>query len=298
MDELIKNIERVYLEKFILKGVDFKIVKSSKLPSKLIGDYNRVLQILTNIIENAYKYTNKGEVILKINLDYRRAKAIRVRFSVEDTGVGFVKEHNTKFESFKKHHKEDFSGSGLGLSIVTNLIQLMNGSFTFDSILNEGSVFIVNLPFNIELESDNLKKKTPKFSKIDIKVKYNVLITDDNEINQLVLTKLLLNHGGFYIDLANNGKHAIEMATKEKYDLIFMDLQMPIMNGFEAIEILNNDKETKNTKIIALSAFDTVQDQEIGKKLNVDDYVVKPFSKEELFSSIYKVLKINKESIN
>lgn len=295
LEELIKNIERVYLTKFILKNVEFEIIKSSQVPTKLIGDYNRVIQIITNLVDNAYKYTNEGKVTLEISLDYRRAKNIRLNFCVTDTGIGFEKTDKNQFESFKKLHNLSIEGSGLGLSIVTKLIVLMNGTFTFDSKINEGSVFEITLPFELEIDSQKIKPKVKKFSKIDIKEKFNVLIVDDNEINQLVLMKLLVNHGGFYMDIASNGEQAIEMVKKEDYHLIFMDLHMPVMSGFETIEHMNNNLGLKKTKIIALSAYDIRKDQETGKLLKVDDYILKPFSSEELFLSIYKVLKIKKE---
>ena len=284
LEELIRNIERVYLEKFILKNIDFQIIKSTKVPYKLIGDYNRVVQIITNLIDNAYKYTKEGNVVFEINLDYRRAKNVRLKFSVKDTGIGFEKTSKNQFESFKKLHNQNIDGSGLGLSIVIKLIELMNGP-----------VFEITLPCEAEIESQKSKKTIKKFSKIDIKNKFNVLIVDDNEINQLVLMKLLVNHGGFYMDIATNGEHAIEMAKKENYDLIFMDLHMPKMNGFEAIEFITNNKSLNKTKIIALSAYDIKKDKELGKTLKVDDYIMKPFSSEELFLGIYKVLNIKKE---
>lgn len=295
LEEIIKNIERVYLEKFILKNVEFQVVKSNKVPVKLIGDYNRVIQIITNLVDNAYKYTNKGKVVFEINLDYRRAKNVRLKFSVKDTGIGFDITSKEQFESFKKLHHQNIEGSGLGLSIVIRLIELMKGTFSFDSKINEGSLFEITLPFETEIESQKSKTIIKKFTKIDIKNKFNVLIVDDNEINQLVLMKLLVNHGGFYMDIANNGEKAIEMAKKEDYDLIFMDLHMPKMNGFEAIEYITSNENLKKSKIIALSAYDIKKDKELAKTLKVDDYIVKPFVSEELFTSIYSVLNIKKE---
>lgn len=295
LEELINNIERVYLEKFTLKNIEFQIIKSANVPNKLIGDYNRVIQILTNLVDNAYKFTNEGKVVFEINLDYRRAKSVRLKFSVKDTGIGFEKVSNSQFEGFKKLHNQEISGSGLGLSIVIKLIELMNGSFSYDSKINEGSLFEITLPFEAEIESQKKKTTSKAFAKIDIKKKFNILIVDDNEINQLVLMKLLVNHGGFYMDIANNGERAIEMIKNEKYDLIFMDLHMPKMNGFEAIEYIRSNSEINKLKIIALSAYDIKKDKQLGKSLKVDDYIVKPYVSNDLFSSIYKVLNIKKE---
>jgi signal transduction histidine kinase/ActR/RegA family two-component response regulator len=295
LDEVMKNIERVYLEKFLLKDINFQIIKSNKVPNKLIGDYNRLVQIITNLLDNAYKFTNAGSVVFEINLDYRRAKNVRIKFEIRDTGIGFEKVSNNQFESFKKLHKHDIEGSGLGLSIVTRLVDLMKGTFTYNSKINEGTSFVFTIPFETEINATRTKTSKSKFTKIDIKNRYNVLIVDDNEINQLVLMKMLVNHGGFYMDIANNGEQAIDMTKKENYDLIFMDLHMPKMNGFEAIELIRNNATTKKANIIALSAYDISKDKEMAKTLKVDDYIVKPFVTEDLFKSIYKVLKIKKE---
>lgn len=181
------------------------------------------------------------------------------------------------------------------MSIVIKLIELMNGSFSYDSKINEGSLFEITLPFEAEIESQKRKNFSKTFTKIDIKKKFKILIVDDNEINQLVLMKLLVNHGGFYMDIANNGERAIEMIKNENYDLIFMDLHMPKMNGFEAIEYIRSSPGIKKSKIIALSAYDIKKDKQLGKSLKVDDYIVKPYVSSDLFSSIYKVLNIKKE---
>lgn len=168
LDEVMKNIERVYLEKFLLKDINFQIIKSNKVPNKLIGDYNRLVQIITNLLDNAYKFTNSGSVVFEINLDYRRAKNVRIKFEIKDTGIGFEKESNNQFESFKKLHKQDIEGSGLGLFIVTRLVDLMNGTLTYDSKINEGTSFVFTIPFETEINATRTKISKSKFTKIDI----------------------------------------------------------------------------------------------------------------------------------
>lgn len=103
LEELINNIERVYLEKFTLKNIEFQIINSANVPNKLIGDYNRVIQILTNLIDNAYKFTNEGKVVFEINLDYRRAKSVRLKFSIKDTGIGFKNKANHNLKVLKNY---------------------------------------------------------------------------------------------------------------------------------------------------------------------------------------------------
>lgn len=291
LDSMIKNIEHVYLEKFILKNIEFKIIKAANVPTKLIGDYNRVAQIFINLLDNAHKYTNEGKVTVEIKLDYRRAKNVWLKFCFSDTGIGFDSKIK-KFESFRKFNNLNFEGAGLGLSIVSNLIELMKGSMKFESEIGNGSRFEITLPFEAKIQSKIIKSKKPDFEKLIIKNKFNVLIVDDNEINQLVLMKLLVNHGGFYMDVAVDGCKALELMDKEKYDLIFMDLYMPNKNGFETIEIIKKNPKHKEIKIIALSSNDLENDIQKGKNLEIDDFISKPFTSKDLYSSIYKVLEL------
>jgi two-component system, sensor histidine kinase len=294
-DDLIKNVENLYSNKFLLKGVSFEVIKPSKIPDNLIGDKQRVLQIIINLLENAYKFTQTGEVTFEIKIDHITPQKLGLNFIVNDSGIGI---EEAKFESIKKHfHKNNdnpFEGSGLGLPLIKNIVKLLNGTVKIESKLNQGSAFSVFIPFDLDVKKKGKNKINLEYKKIEITQKFNVLIVDDNEINQLVLMKLLVNHGGFYMDVANNGLVATDMVQKENYDLIFMDMHMPILDGMGAITFIrkNENKTIKKTPIIVLTAIESEEERKKCKSLKVNDYILKPYTHQELFTSVYNVLKM------
>lgn len=294
LNDIFKNIEKVFLQKFFLKNIEFKIIKNPKSENLLLGDSSRIIQIITNLLENAYKFTETGSVELEISSEKVSPHLAHLNIRVTDTGMGFdTKNNKLLFKSYAKLHDKNIEGSGLGLSIISQIIELLQGDFTYDSKLGVGSTFQVSLPLEVQsgVVFDNTSSARV-FAKEDFKEeKYHILIVEDNEINQIVLMKMLLNHGGFYIDMANDGLQALEKIALNSYDLVFMDIQMPKMNGVEAIENIRN-KNKDNTPIIAISAFDAGDLEEKSKTMGVNGYVVKPYNKEQLFSEIYKVLEI------
>ncbi len=296
-DGLIQNIEKLFINKFLLKGIDFKLIKSDRIPQFLIGDRERVMQIMVNLLENAYKYTEKGTVSFEIKIDNIGSGKIGLRFIIIDTGIGFddsIKEE--LFKSFKKSHEKENEGPGIGLSIVGNLTKLLNGSIKFESKLNEGSKFDVFLPFTIDVNHERKAKINDLvFKKITIDKKVNVLIVDDDEINQLVLMKLLVNHEGFFIDIANDSDKAMEMILKDSYNILFIDLSMSGNNGFNTISSIRNseNRKIKNLPIVALTGYESETERKKCKQLKVKDYIVKPYTNQELFQAIYKILKLN-----
>jgi two-component system, sensor histidine kinase len=295
-DDLIQNIQKLFSNKFLLNGISFKIIKSDRIPKYLIGDKDRVMQIMNNLLENAHKYTKKGEVIFEIKIDNSSPSKIGLAFIVSDTGIGFDESSKKQlFKNFKKPHENDTDGPGIGLSIVGNLIKLLKGSIKYESAPNQGSTFNVFLPFAIDINNDR-KAKTNEavFKKINIDKKVNVLIIDDDEINQLVLMKQLINHEGFFIDIANDSKKALDMISKDSYSILFIDLNMSGNNGFQTIESVRNseNKKTKKIPIIALTGYESEAERKKCKLLKVNEYLVKPYTNQNLFQDIYKVLKL------
>jgi two-component system, sensor histidine kinase len=294
-EDLIKNVETLYNNKFLLKGISFEVIKPSKIPDNLVGDKQRVLQIIINLLENAYKFTEKGEVIFEIKIDHITPQKLGLNFIVNDTGIGI---EDSKIEGikkrFNKNNDETFEGSGLGLPLIKNIVKLLNGTIKLESKINQGSTFSVFLPFDLDVKKAGKHKNNVEYRKIEITQKFNVLIVDDNEINQLVLMKLLVNHGGFYMDVANNGLVATDMIQKENYDLVFMDMHMPVLDGIGAITFIrNNENRTiKKTPIIVLTAIESEEEKKKCKKLKVNDYILKPYSNNELFTAVYSVLKM------
>lgn len=241
LSDVFVNIEKVFLQKVFLKNIEFKIIKHPNSANLLLGDNSRIIQIITNLLENAYKFTEKGSVELEIFTEPVSQNKVNLNIRVTDTGIGFdTKNNKLLFKSYAKLHNKNIEGSGLGLSIISQIIELLQGDFKYDSTPGEGSTFYVKLPLNIQsgvVFDNNSTSRT--YNKEDFgDRKFHVLIVEDNEINQIVLMKMLLNHGGFYIDLANDGLQAIDKTRINSYDLIFMDIQMPKMNGVETIKIL------------------------------------------------------------
>ncbi len=297
--DLMRQIEKIYLMKAAAKNIDLVLEIDTKLPRYLIGDRVKMLQLFVNTLDNAIKFTESGEVKLIVNQNFRRADNLGLSIQVTDTGMGFSsKDKNQAFDSFTRLHNKEIPGLGLGLSIVQEIVNLMNGAVKLKSVLKKGTTIEMTLPIKIDLEisAKNKKIEAKEFLVTDFKKKQNVLVVDNNETNQLLLMKLLANHGSFYIDISDNGKHAIEMIENNDYDLVLMDMDMPVMNGIEAsIKIRQHAKKNiAKLPIIALSANPTVDEKKMCKEIGVKDYLPRPFTREDLFMAIYKVLKVKK----
>ena len=297
--DLMNQIEKIYLMKAAEKNIDLVIEIDSKLPRYLITDRVKLLQLFVNTLDNAIKFTESGEVKLIVNQNFRRADNLGLSIQVEDTGMGFSsKDKHQAFESFTKLHNKEIPGLGLGLSIVQEITNLMNGQIKLKSVLKVGTKIEISLPIKIDLEisAKNKKVEIKEFLVTDFRKKQNVLVVDNHETNQLLLMKLLANHGSFYVDISDNGKHALEMIETNEYDLILMDIDMPIMNGIEAsIKIRqHSSKSIAKLPIIALSANPTADEKKICKEIGIKEYLPRPFTREDLFLAIYKVLKVKK----
>ena len=298
-NDFTNQIEKIYLVKAASKNLNLQIEVDERIPRYLICDRFRLFQIIVNLLDNAIKFTEKGNVKLTIKENYRRADNCGLNIQVTDTGIGIAsKNKDLAFETFTKLHNKDIDGLGLGLSIVQKIVSLMGGTIKFKSVLKKGTAVQINVPLKIDLEISAKKKKIEhlEFGFIDFDKKYNVLIVDNNEINQLLLMKILINHGGFFIDIAENGKHALEQIKNNEYDLILMDIDMPIMDGIQASILIKNHEEKNISRIpiIALSANPTDQEKKNCKEIGIKEYLPRPHTREELFTAIYKALKIKK----
>ena len=293
--EMIRHIEKIIAPKAKAKKLGFQVITDEKTPKFLIGDKTRIVQIIINLLDNAVKFTKKGSVMLFISLKEETNERVIIEIRVVDTGTGIkVKNKDEVFESFKKlHTSKKLEGSGLGLSIVYNLLELMDGTIDYETKINEGTTFTIKLPLQI---NKALISETKAFEFIEINDRLDILIVEDDEINQLLLLKILLNHGGFYINVANNGFQALEMVERNPYDLIFMDKEMPQMNGIKTTSIIrsNPSKKIKSIPIIGVSGHTVKTEKGICDALGFNGYVLKPFKKEEIYETIYAVLKLKK----
>ena len=273
------------------------------IPEYLLGDPVRINQILLNLVGNAIKFTNKGGLInVYVNLLKQDDDTVIIEFIISDTGIGIVEEKiENIFDPFTQSNPNTsriFGGSGLGLNIVKQLIDLMKGTITVKSKLHIGSTFTLNIPLKkskkIALE---INRDIPNHNKLELLRKLKglkdikVLIVDDMVINQL-LVKTIIEDIGFQTETAKNGKIAINLIEQNNYDLILMDLQMPEMNGWEATKHIRNKMKLPKsaTPIIALTADitekNTIKCQEVG----MDAYVCKPINETDFLQKITQLI--------
>ena len=275
---------------------NLKLVKEydSKIPDVLVGDPIRLHQIILNLVSNAVKFTSKGKITVSVDLLHEDDDKVILKFAVTDTGIGISEEKiGTIFENFQQATSETsrlYGGTGLGLAIVKQLIEPQNGTIRVNSTIHKGSTFSFTLPFqktNSDVELEN------ELTEIDSEMKnIKVLVVEDIALNQLLM-KTLLDDFGFELDIAENGKIAIEKLQEKDFDIILMDLQMPEMNGFEATKYIRNTMHS-TIPIIALTADVTTVDVDKCKAVGMNDYIAKPVDETELYNKIIGTLKKSK----
>lgn len=277
------------------KGIDISYSISPETDTVFLGDPVRLNQILINLISNAVKFTHIGEITVDVTLDRKEGDKQYVKFEVTDTGVGIPKEkiHHI-FESFTQADESvtrRYGGTGLGLSIVKQLVELQEGELYVNSVESKGTKFTFIIPYEsgkiqdlVQPESSQ-NKDAPTHSFEGVKV----LLVEDNDINRLYALNIL-KKWKCEVDGAENGYIALEKLRSNEYDIILMDIQMPIMDGYEATKnIRSTFPEPKNKiPIIALTANAIKGDNEKCLEIGMNDYLPKPFQPEDLYASISK----------
>jgi signal transduction histidine kinase/ActR/RegA family two-component response regulator len=271
----------------------FQDQQLQKLEHLVLLDKTRFSQILTNLIGNAFKFTNVGSIVLRSRIKENTADMVKITFQIEDTGIGIPKEKlESIFESFSQVNNEinrEHEGTGLGLTITKNLIELKGGKIEVTSTEGKGSTFT----FTLELGKEEKIKKVQEPSASSDKIFQSgiegkkILLVEDNKLNQLVAKKVL-NKFKVEIALAENGLEAVDMVQQDKYDLILMDIHMPLMDGLEATRSIRalEDPFFKQIPIVALSADAYSDKVQATTESGMNDYLAKPFKPEALFQKI------------
>ena len=261
------------------------------IPSKLMGDPLKVSQILINLIGNSIKFTQNGNIWIRVKLFNKTDKNVFLKFEIEDDGVGISeKKQQSIFENFTQGSVQinrKFGGTGLGLSIVKNLLALMDSDIKLKSSPGKGSTFYFDLRFDI-YENSTIKY-TEEVKNIDhsLLVNKRILVVEDNKINQLI-TRKILEKNNIICDVADNGDTAIEKVKKETFDLILMDIHMPGISGIEATRIIR--KFNSDIPIIALTAVTLDDNLDEFYKNGFNDIIPKPYKTEEFFTKLHKAL--------
>ncbi|SIN66137.1 PAS domain S-box protein [Algoriphagus halophilus] len=270
------------------KGLEFSVLNyDPKIQEVLIGDPIRVNQILLNLLSNAIKFTDMGKVILQCHLLSETKEEQELKFTVIDTGIGM--EESFVKSNFEKYVQEDttitrkYGGTGLGLSITKELVQLMDGAMQIESQKGVGSIISVVLKFKKGEERD-LPKDQPISIEPSLLKGKRILVVDDNEFNRLVASTIL-EQNEMEIFTANNGEEAIDAVKSNSFDLILMDVQMPVMDGIMATHMIRNELKLA-IPIIALTAFAMKGDREKYLSHGMNDFLAKPFQEKQLLHLI------------
>ncbi len=297
INEVLQSVKDMLLLKAEEKQLELRITADPLIPKRLVGDPTRLNQILINLAGNAVKFTDKGYVEVKTTLQKKEDK-LWVKFDVIDTGIGISADYvDSIFDSFTQAGADvtrKFGGTGLGLTICKQLVHLMGGDISVKSTLGEGTVFTCVIPFaEASIQEDAVKEIALDHNAIDRLNKASVLLVEDNDFNRMValdtLNELL---PAMHIDYAVNGQDAIEKLQKDSYDLILMDIQMPVMDGVTATKQIRNflTAPLNSIKIIAMTANVMQEDVQLYLATGMDAYVSKPFNTEELLLKMHKVL--------
>ncbi|MBN2174560.1 MAG: PAS domain S-box protein [Bacteroidales bacterium] len=295
LEKLIDETALMFEKIAIDKGLQLVVNKEGIGPKELFGDYFKLQQVLVNLLSNAIKFTDEGDifVIARSQMDYDR---VQCEIIIEDTGIGIDKEHLYKI--FDEFHQVEFyltkriKGTGLGLTIAKKLIDLLDGKINVESEIGKGSRFILELHFQTKkvqkegsIMDENIEKKEEKDRKLKI------LLAEDNEANQFLI-KAISKTKNWEIDVVDNGEQAVEKYRLSQYDLILMDVQMPVMNGYEATKIIREIETEKgiHTPIIALTAYAMKSDKDLCIEAGMDDYISKPFKRQLFLDAITNIL--------
>lgn len=260
----------------------------------LSGDPFRLNQILLNLVNNAIKFTKKGHVEIVITVQKTQSKAC-LQFQIKDTGIGIPFDKlDTIFESFEQAQENttrEFGGTGLGLSISKKLVEMQGGKIWVESIFGLGSSFFVMLDFSLAMQPPKTDGQNA-FPNPEMLRNVKILMAEDNEINQLLSAELLVSWGCL-VTIVGNGREVLRAWQGLSFDLILMDIQMPIMNGIDATKHIRNSPSTKNKiPIIALTANALKGDREKYLSYGMDDHIAKPFNEAQLFAKIARLVNI------
>ena len=291
LQKLMYGLQQTFHYKLKDKGVEVQMILDDKLEHQIIGDPTRLNQVLTNLMGNAAKFTKKGFIKLRAKLVRKTESTYTILFEVIDSGIGIEAEKiKVIFENFKQANKEvtrKYGGTGLGLAIVKQIVELQNGHIEVLSEKGKGSTFKVTLefPFTIQEEPQDVTQYPENMD--DLFQENRFLIVEDNLMNQKLITKLM-NLWSANFDLAIDGLDALKKSKAKKYDLIFMDINMPEMDGYETTIAIRNDPNNFNSKtiIIALSAAVMLKEKNKALQVGMNDFVAKPFNALELKSKI------------
>ncbi|MBS1776825.1 MAG: response regulator [Bacteroidetes bacterium] len=299
LHSVLHSIQNLYRAKLNDKHLKFKIKIDDHIPQQLIGDPTRLTQILSNLMNNAIKFTEAGSIGIQASLLHIIDQNAFIDISISDTGIGIPKDKLQlifkRFQQAEDATNRKYGGTGLGLSIVQDLVTIQQGTISVESEVHQGTTFRIQIPYKIapaeplDQHEEDLSNECLPASK-----QARVLAVDDNHINRRLLQQLFLKNN-IALDLAESGKEAISLLKLNPYVLVLMDVQMPEMNGFETTAIIRNDLRLQ-VPIIAMTARAMPEERERCISHGMNDHIAKPFSEQDLFKLINHYTSIHQHS--
>jgi signal transduction histidine kinase/CheY-like chemotaxis protein len=295
INEVCTSLELMFQHKVNEKKLRFIFDYDNSIPNTLIGDAERLNQVLINLLNNAIKFTEKGSVKLAVQMLQKTTTEVKIQFVVKDTGIGISKEKLAtvfeRFEQAENNTARQYGGTGLGLAIVEKIVDMQGGEISADSNVGEGSLFKVVLSYEYIAEQEKGLQNTLTPKNVNDKKVFNsnkILVAEDNKTNQTLL-KFMLQQWNLSYDLAENGKEVLEMLQDKKYDLILMDIQMPLMDGYEAATRVRKNLSIA-IPIIAMTAHVMPTEKQKCIDAGMNDYISKPIDEAIFVSLLEKYL--------
>ncbi|MFT5370110.1 MAG: two-component system sensor histidine kinase/response regulator [Candidatus Latescibacterota bacterium] len=285
--DLLGETLRMFGLRSCAKHLELTYGVDADVPDDLLGDPTRLRQILVNLIGNAIKFTEGGEVVLTVSVENKQDQQVRLKFSVRDTGIGISKsEQDRLFQAFTQANASTtrkYGGTGLGLAISSKLVALMGGQIGVESEAGKGSVFSFTAEFVIQTHPVSVP------GNLDALKGKRVLIVDDNQTNRLIIEKQLANWGA-ETEKAASGSDALNLMDTQVFDLVISDYLMPEMDGFDFVTALRDRAAWKNVPVMILSSVNKADYMEQCETLNVAAYLTKPVNQNDFLKAISKVL--------
>ena len=300
LDDLQNTLYNLFINSANNKDLNLTINVANNVPEYLIGDNVRIRQVLINLLGNAIKFTNQGEVTLNISLQQLDEAQALVLFAVTDSGIGIAQEQQDKlflpFSQVDDGYARNYEGTGLGLVISQDLVKMMNSLIKVDSHLDLGSSFSFELMLPLVPLSTLETIKTGAnpsslITETEALKGIRVLVAEDDAFNQKIIKQVLKRLGVSIIVLANNGSEALSALEQDDYDVVLMDLHMPIMNGYEASTEIRKNPRYAQLPVIALSASVTEEDRQRSLAAGMNDFISKPINVNDLLATLEQWLK-------
>ncbi|MFA6972234.1 MAG: two-component regulator propeller domain-containing protein, partial [Gallionella sp.] len=300
LHDVLESARILFEQRIREKGLTLDIEIDPAMPLWLCGDPLRLGQVLINYVSNAVKFTEKGNIVVRVNKVDENDDSALVRFEVQDTGIGIADEAKARlFMAFQQADASTtriYGGTGLGLSICRQLIELMNdGEVGVESSPGKGSTFW----FGVRLKKAGLHQATIERTDATASPQLNgvrILVADDHPFNCEVATGFL-EHAGAIVCIARNGKEAIELLEQQRFDCLLLDIQMPVMDGFEAIRLIRANPALAGMPVIAMTANASTEDHKIYLAAGMSDFIGKPFDPAALYSMIAKLIGLPMQSL-